>query len=235
MRNGPAIATIASLIGDPARASMLSALMGGHELTATELAREGGVTPQTASGHLARLLDGGLVLAAQRGRHRYFRLASPAIADLLETLMGVAGDAGPSRTRPGPRDEALRRARVCYDHLAGEEGLRLADGMVASGWLASADESFALTIAGRSAFASRGIDMAALEAARRPLCRACLDWSERRPHLGGALGAALLRQFLEAGWLRRLEGSRVLAVTPKGRAGLQGFVDRTERPTTGSA
>ncbi len=119
MRTGPAIATIASLIGDPARASMLSALMGGHELTATELAREGGVTAPTASGHLGRLLDGGLVLAAQRGRHRYYRLASPAIADLLETLMSVAVRPGPARTRPGPRDADLRRARVCYDHLAG--------------------------------------------------------------------------------------------------------------------
>ncbi len=135
MHKGPAIAAIASLIGDPARASMLSALMGGHELTASELAREGGVTASTASGHLARLLDGGLVLAAQRGRHRYYRLASPAIADLIETLMSLAGPAGPRRVRPGPSDEALRRARICYDHLAGEEGLRLADGMVASaGW-----------------------------------------------------------------------------------------------------
>ncbi len=225
MRTGPAIATIASLIGDPARASMLSALMGGHELTATELAREGGVTAPTASGHLGRLLDGGLVLATQRGRHRYYRLASPAIADLLETLMSIAVRPGPTRTRPGPRDADLRRARVCYDHLAGEEGLRLADAMVASGWLASPDQSFALTPDGRSALLARGIDMAALEAARRPLCRACLDWSERRPHLGGALGAALLGRFIAEGWLRRSEGSRALAVTPRGEASLRRFVE----------
>ncbi len=226
MRHGPAIATIASLIGDPARASMLSALMGGHELTATELAREGGVTAQTASGHLARLLDGGLVLAQQRGRHRYFRLASPAIADLLETLMSVAVRPGPARIRPGPRDADLRRARVCYDHLAGEEGLRLADGMVASGWLASPDQSFALMPEGRSALLARGIDMAALEGNRRPICRACLDWSERRPHLGGALGAALLRRFIDEGWLRRVDGSRALTITPTGRAGLSSFAAR---------
>ena len=225
MRNGPAIATIASLIGDPARASMLSALMGGHELTATELAREGGVTAPTASGHLGRLLDGGLVLATQRGRHRYYRLASPAIADLLETLMSIAVRPGPVRTRPGPRDADLRRARVCYDHLAGEEGLRLADGMVASGWLASPDQSFALTPVGRSALLARGIDMAALETARRPLCRACMDWSERRPHLGGALGAALLGRFIAEGWLRRSEGSRALAVTRNGMASLRRFVE----------
>ncbi len=226
MRNGPAIATIASLIGDPARASMLSALMGGHELTATELAREGGVAAPTASGHLGRLLQGGLVLATQRGRHRYYRLASPAIADLLETLMTIAVRPGPARTRPGPRDEAMRRARVCYDHLAGQEGLRLVDGLVASGWLASPDESFALTPEGRRALLSRGIDMAALEGARRPMCRACLDWSERRPHLGGALGAALLQRFLDQGWLRRSDGSRALAITPKGETGLAAFARR---------
>lgn len=221
MRSGPPIANVASLIGDPARANMLCALMGGQALTATELAREAGVTAQTASGHLAKLCDGGLVLASRQGRHRYFRLAAPEIADLMESLMGLAVRRGPALARPGPRDVALRRARVCYDHLAGEEGLRLADGLVASGWLKAADGSFSLTPIGRDSLSRFGIDIAALEAGRRPVCRACLDWSERRPHLGGALGAALLQRFLADGWMRRSEGSRALLVTPKGQAGLR--------------
>jgi DNA-binding transcriptional ArsR family regulator len=221
MSHGPPIAIVANLIGDPARANMLTALMSGKALTASELAREAGVTAQTASGHLAKLQDGGLVLCTQQGRHRYFRLSAPEIADLLESLMGIAVTRGLAKTRTGPRDAALRRARVCYDHLAGEEGVRLADGLVSSGWLSAKDGGFAVTAPGRRYLCDFGLDMDALENQKRPLCRACLDWSERRPHLGGGLGAALLRRFQEQGWMRRLEGSRVVQVTPKGQLGLQ--------------
>jgi DNA-binding transcriptional ArsR family regulator len=221
MSNGPPIALIASLIGDPARANMLLALMGGKALTASELANEAGVTPQTASGHLARLLDGGLVFCVQQGRHRYFRLASPEIADLLESLMGIAVRSVRPKTRTGPRDQALRRARVCYDHLAGEEGVNLTDGLLSSGSLAVRDGSFVLTGAGRRFLCDFGIDIAALEQQRRPLCRACLDWSERRSHLGGAVGASLLSRFEALGWMRRVAGSRVMQVTPNGQLGLR--------------
>jgi DNA-binding transcriptional ArsR family regulator len=217
MSHGPPIAIVANLIGDPARANMLTALMSGKALTASELAREAGVTAQTASGHLAKLQDGGLVLCTQQGRHRYFRLSAPEIADLLESLMGIAVTRGLAKTRTGPRDGA----RVCYDHLAGEEGIRLADGLVSSGWLSAKDGGFAVTASGRRYLCDFGLDMDALEHQKRPLCRACLDWSERRPHLGGGLGAALLRRFQEQGWMRRLEGSRVVQVTPKGQLGLQ--------------
>jgi DNA-binding transcriptional ArsR family regulator len=221
MSQGPPIAIVANLIGDPARANMLSALMSGKALTASELAREAGVTAQTASGHLAKLQDGGLVLCTQQGRHRYFRLSAPEIADLLESLMGIAVTRGLAKTRTGPRDGALRRARVCYDHLAGEEGVWLVDGLVASGWLAVRDGGFAVTAPGRRHLCDFGLDMDTLEKQKRPLCRACLDWSERRPHLGGALGAALFRRFQDQGWMRRLEGSRVVQVTPKGQLGLR--------------
>jgi DNA-binding transcriptional ArsR family regulator len=221
MSNGPPIALIASLIGDPARANMLLALMGGKALTASELANEAGVTPQTASGHLARLLDGGLVLCVRQGRHRYFRLSSPEIADLLESLMGIAVRRGRAKTWTGPRDQALRRARVCYDHLAGEVAVKLTDGLVSSRSLAVKDGAFVLTGAGRRFLCDFGIHIAALEQQRRPLCRACLDWSERRSHLGGALGAALLSRFEALGWMRRVAGSRIVQVTPKGQLGLR--------------
>jgi DNA-binding transcriptional ArsR family regulator len=224
MSHGPPIAIVANLIGDPARANMLTALMSGKALTASELAREAGVTAQTASGHLAKLQDGGLVLCTQQGRHRYFRLSAPEIADLLESLMGIAVTRSLAKTRTGPRDGALRRARVCYDHLAGEEGIRLVDGLVASGWLSAKDGGFAVTVPGRRYLCDFGLDMDALEKQKRPLCRACLDWSERRPHLGGGLGAALFRRFQEQGWMRRLEGSRVVQVTPKGQLGLRGML-----------
>ena len=221
MSNGPPIALIASLIGDPARANMLLALMGGKALTASELANEAGVTPQTASGHLARLLDGGLLSFVQQGRHRYFRLASPEIADLLESLMGIAVRCVRPKARTGPRDQALRRARVCYDHLAGEEGVNLTDRLLSSGSLAVRDGSLVLTGAGRRFLCDFGIDIAALEQQRRPLCRACLDWSERRSHLGGAVGASLLLRFEALGWMRRVAGSRIVQVTPKGQLGLR--------------
>jgi DNA-binding transcriptional ArsR family regulator len=221
MSHGPPIAIVASLIGDPARANMLTALMSGKALTASELAREAGVTAQTASGHLAKLQDGGLVLCTQQGRHRYFRLSAPEIADLLESLMGIAVTRSLAKTRTGPRDGALRRARVCYDHLAGEEGIKLVDGLVGSGWLSAKDGGFAVTAPGRRYLCDFGLDMDTLEKQKRPLCRACLDWSERRPHLGGGLGAAFLRRFQEQGWMRRLDGSRIVQVTPKGQLGLR--------------
>ncbi|MEO1613868.1 MAG: winged helix-turn-helix domain-containing protein [Pseudomonadota bacterium] len=218
MKEGPDIAALATLIGDPARANMLAALMGGRALTATELAAEAGITAQTASAHLAKLVEGGLLLQRKQGRHRYHALASDEVGAVLEGLMGLAARQGRLRTRAGPRDPALRRARVCYDHLAGEMGVAMFDSLRAGGLLAGDEENVILTEAGRAFAAGFGVDMEALEAARRPVCRACLDWSMRRTHLAGGLGAALLTRIYDLGWARRVEGGRAVVFTPAGEA-----------------
>lgn len=215
MKEGPLIAPVAALIGDPARANMLTALMDGRALTASELAQQAGVTLQTASGHLGKLETARLVEVEKQGRHRYFRLSGNDVAHALETLMGVAARTGSLRVRPGPRDPALRKARVCYDHLAGERGVIALEQLRANGLLAGAPHALSLTARGRRFFSEFGIDIDPLERGRRPLCLACLDWSERRHHLGGALGAALLEQLCERGWARR-EPGRVVAFTPRG-------------------
>jgi DNA-binding transcriptional ArsR family regulator len=213
MKAGPSIAPIAALAGDPARANMLAALMSGKALTASELANEAGITAQTASSHLAKLEAGGLIGAVKQGRHRYFRLADADVADMLEKMMGVAARAGHLRTRPGPSDPAIRKARVCYDHLAGEMGVALFDGLVERRLIAGGEK---LTRRGTEFALRFGIDLDALSRQRRPLCRTCLDWSMRRHHLSGALGAALLQRFYELKWARRSRDSRAVHFTPEG-------------------
>ncbi len=215
MKEGPSIAPIAALAGDPARANMLAALLSGKALTASELAGEAGVTAQTASSHLAKLEAGGLVAVAAQGRHRYFRLAGPDVAEMLETMMGVAARTGHLRTRPGPSDHAIRKARVCYDHLAGEMGVQLYDRLVALRHLAGGDAP-RLTTRGEAFARDFGIDLAALDSGRRPLCRTCLDWSMRRHHLAGGLGAALLARFYDLKWARRDRATRAVHFTPAG-------------------
>lgn len=221
MKDGPDLARVAHLVGDPARANMLSALMSGMALTASELALEAGVTLPTASSHLAKLADGGLVAVTAQGRHRYFRLSGPQVASMLEAISVVAVAQGPQRTRPGPRDAALRQARICYDHLAGEAGVALFDRLIAGGMLRPAGEArpggpLDLTAAGESFFRDWGLDPGAISRGRRPLCRSCLDWSVRRSHLAGALGAAVLERMFALGWARRQPGTRVIAFTPTG-------------------
>jgi DNA-binding transcriptional ArsR family regulator len=218
MPDGPDIARIGALLGDPARTHMLTALMGGVALTAGELAREAGVTPQTASWHLAQLADGGLVRPRKQGRCVYYALTGAEIADLMEQLAGVAAAAGHRRTRPGPRDPAMRRARVCYDHLAGELGVALLDGLLAGGAIEDRAGSLILTGGGVRLVENLGMDVTALGASRRPVCKACLDWSERRSHLGGALGKALLDHIVAEGWARRMQGARALVFTAAGVA-----------------
>lgn len=216
------IAEVAAVVGDPARAAMLTVLMDGRALTAAELAGVAGVTPQTASSHLARLLAAGLVVVQQQGRHRYHRLASLGVARLLEGLMQhAAGDEfGRLAPRIGPRDEALIRARTCYDHLAGRLGVAIADALVGQGYVEIDDESGVITDAGTKFFLRVGILLPDSEMSSRrttrPLCRPCLDWSERRPHLAGRLGAALCTHAFKAGWLRRINGTRAVVTTPKG-------------------
>lgn len=212
MREGPDIARVAALVADPARSAMLIALMDGRALTATELAGLGGITKQTASSHLAKLVDGEVLVVEAQGRHRYFRLAGPHVASLLEALMVFSSDAAPP-LRTGPRDPALRKARICYDHLAGEMGVRLFEQMLADEWLA---DDLTVTSHGREKLAQIGLDIEPLPPSNRPLCRACLDWSQRRQHLAGRLGKAILDHLITRSWARRLPASRIISFTPDG-------------------
>jgi DNA-binding transcriptional ArsR family regulator len=224
MASNAMFAEIAALAGEPARAGMLHALMDGRALTASELAHVAGITPQTASGHLARMTAVGLLRVEKQGRHRYHRLASQAVAQMMESVMQVASALEP--TRPplsvGPRDAALRAARTCYDHLAGRLGVALADSLVAGGYAELANDAGLVTDAGIELLGRIGIDVDALLArhgkrSARLLCRPCLDWSERRSHLAGAVGAALCAHSFTKGWIRRINGTRAVTITPKGR------------------
>ena len=219
MKVGPDIARIAALLGDPARANMLTALLAGPALTAGELARHAGVSPQTASSHLAKLADGGLLKARKQGRHSYYALSGPEVAEVLEGLMGLASRAGHQRIRTGPREPALREARVCYDHLAGDLGVAMLEAMIADGRIAEDGDDLTLTRAGAAFAEELGVEPAALKPGRRPVCKACLDWSVRRRHLAGGLGAGLLERFYALGWARREPDSRVVTFTEVGRAG----------------
>lgn len=217
MKEGPDIARIAALIGDPARANILTALLSGKALTAGELAKEAGVTPATASSHLSQLVQADLVWPRKQGRHRYFALKDEDVAHALEGLAALAAARGALRTRTGPRDDELRSARVCYDHLAGAMAVQMFDSMAGRGFLTVRREDIALTATGEDFVRGAGLDLAPLRASRRPLCRICLDWSERRSHLGGALGAALLDHVLERGWAGRQTGSRRIVFSEPGR------------------
>ena len=217
LKDGPHIARIAALIGDHARAEVLTALLADRALTATELADIAGVSKATISAHLAKLLDANLIAVEPQGRHRYFRLANHDVAHLLESLMGVAFRSGAVRLRGSPREPALRKARVCYDHLAGELGVLAFDGLQQRGAFHDAPQrELALTDAGQTWFKALGVDALALSAQRRCFCRPCLDWGERRHHLAGALGAALLGRVYQLGWARRAKDSRVVQFTEPG-------------------
>lgn len=217
--SGNTIAEVAALIGDVARANILSALMGGQALTAGELAWHAGVSAQTTSGHLAKLTDARLLALEKQGRHRYYRLASPEIAHAMEALMAVAAS-GPKRHRPvGPRDEAMRAARTCYDHMAGRLSIALADALCQNGHVILSDGSGIVTDSGRQFFCDFGIDLKTDTRSKRPFCRTCLDWSERRPHLAGHLGVALFNRSLDLGWVARLADSRALRITIAGQRG----------------
>jgi DNA-binding transcriptional ArsR family regulator len=214
--DSPYIAEAASLIGDPARANILTALLGGRALTATELGLSAGVAPSTASGHLNKLLEGKLVSVRASGRHRYFELASPAVARVLESLMELAID-GPPRHRPRSRcGEAMARARTCYDHFAGKLGVALADSLAERELILLTEDGGTVTDKGRVVLGELGVEFALPSKSRRAFCRPCLDWSERRWHVGGAVGAALARRCFQLGWTERQLDSRALTITPAG-------------------
>ncbi len=213
-------ADIVALLGDPTRAGMLVALMDGRALTASELARAARVAPQAASGHLLRLSTAGLLAEERQGRHRYHRLASPEVARMLAGMMAMAGGVEAKLPRPvvvGPRDQAMRAARTCYDHLAGPLAVAMTDAMVARGQIAFTADGGALTPDGALFLEGIGLDLATRRSGSRVFCRPCLDWSERRPHLAGVIGAALCDACFRHDWVRRIAGTRAVTVTPKGR------------------
>jgi DNA-binding transcriptional ArsR family regulator len=233
--NHPSIAEIAALVGNPARANILLALSDGRALTATELAYAARVSPQTTSEHLARLRQANLLALTKQGRHSYFRLSSPKIARMIESIMVVAAD-GPQRYRPRWNgDDQLRTARTCYDHIAGRLGVGLADALTHRKHIVLTDDGGMVTRAGEKFMGEFGISLEAAKEGRRTFCRPCLDWSERRPHLAGALGAALADRCFELGWIARIRDSRALKISAKGE---RGFVDafgkslNAEQPST---
>ncbi len=216
MKEGPDIAQLGSLIGDPARANMLNILLNGKALTATELALEAGITPQTASSHLKKLEQGNLLRQRKQGRHRYFSLADEEVATLLENIQGFIAKQTPARLRTGPKDPALRRSRVCYNHLAGELAVQLFDSLKTRHLISGDPDGLILTGTGVTFFENFGIDISDLQRKRRPLCRSCLDWSMRRSHLAGSLGTALLDRFYSLKWAKREEGSRIITFSKAG-------------------
>ncbi len=216
MKEGPDIAHIAALIGDPARANMLTALMSGKALTVSELAEEASFTIQTASSHLSKLDQGGLLRPRKQGRHKYFSLANDDVAQVLEGLMGLAAGSGHLRTRTGPKDLELRQARVCYNHLAGDMGTQMFDSLMAQGHLVLEQEGLQLTPSGATFVRTLNIDLDALTQNKSPLCRECLDWSERRSHLAGSLGRALLSRFEELSWATRNQKTRIVSFSDDG-------------------
>ena len=213
------IAEIGALIGDPGRANILSALLDARALTAGELAYAARVSPQTASWHLAGLTQAGLLAVEKQGRHRYYRLASPAVGQMLEAVMNVAAGGPPRHRSTWKGGEALRTARTCYDHLAGRLGVALADALVAGGDIELSGDGGRVTQPGTRSLAAFGISFDPPQKGRRPFCRPCLDWSERRPHLAGALGALLAGRAFQLGWIERLRDTRALAITEAGRSG----------------
>jgi DNA-binding transcriptional ArsR family regulator len=228
-RSAAIVSRVAGLLADPTRSEILAALLGGRALSASELARAAGVAPSTVSGHLDRLLRASLVAVEPQGRHRYYRLADDRVARVLETLVGLDREGGSRSARAihtGPADPEMRRARVCYDHLAGELGVWVYDRLLRAKALdlsaadAAANE-LALSAAGERLFDQLGIDVAALRAQRRCFARSCLDWSERRHHLAGALGAALLDHIRERRWARQVKGSRALVFSTLGEDALK--------------
>jgi DNA-binding transcriptional ArsR family regulator len=209
------MATIAALLGDPARANILTVLMDGRALTAKELAFAARVSPQTTSGHLAKLTDAGLLTPDRQGRHRYFRLASPLVGHMLESVMAVAGP-DPSPVRPWRGGDALRTARTCYDHLAGRLGVALADALTAADHVTLSADGGEVTPSGHAFLRDFGAEPAG---GKRVFCRPCLDWSERRAHIAGKLGAALAARCLDLGWIERQRDSRAVTITTAGRNG----------------
>ena len=212
---------VAALVGDTARATMLAALMGGEALTGSELAALAGISRPTASEHLGKLVGARLVTFSKKRRHHYYRIASPLVAKMLESIKAVAAIETPPRHQPrSAGDDALRFARTCYDHLAGRLGVAIADALIARSHVVLADDGGEVTRAGAKFLAAFGAELTTGARSQRMFCRPCLDWSERRYHIAGQVGAEICRRCLELGWLARSRDSRAVRITPAGRTGL---------------
>ncbi|GAA4850035.1 winged helix-turn-helix domain-containing protein [Paenibacillus vulneris] len=218
----PNIVEVAALIGDASRVTMLSEMLGGKALPASELARIARITPQTASSHLAKLVEGGLLSMETCGRHRYYRLAGPEVAYALEALNAIATQKPSQSLKEYDRLKVLRYARTCYDHIAGEVGVRLTDQLLALGMIDRSGRDFVVSERGYERFRNFGIDVDNVKKERRHFARQCLDWSERRHHIAGSLGAAMTNRLFELGWIARIPGGRAIHVTD---AGLNGLAD----------
>ncbi|GGI73463.1 transcriptional regulator [Shewanella hanedai] len=212
----PNISFIASLIGDSARSRMLMALLGGKALTATELAVEADITPQTASSHLSKLVDGKLLVVRKQGRHKYFQLQGLAVAELLEKLLNITSSFESPMKKTGPDDQGLRKARVCYDHLAGEFGVALYDALAKGGYIIDKASETMLTEKGLMFFNESGVNVDDFSKHKRPICKSCLDWSERRNHLAGLLGQWILMDIFNRGWATKNLDSRAILFTRSG-------------------
>jgi DNA-binding transcriptional ArsR family regulator len=212
----PNISFIAGLIGDSTRSSMLTALLGGKALTATELATEADVTAQTASSHLAKLVDGDLLVVRKQGRHRYFQLRDVEVAELLEKLLNITSSAANSKTITGPKDPDLKTARVCYDHLAGKYSVAVYDSLAQNGHINDRSDETVLTESGKQFFKELGVDFDSYQKTKRPLCKSCLDWSERRNHLAGILGQWVLDDIFNKKWAIKNLDSRTIQFSQKG-------------------
>ncbi|HET7092325.1 MAG TPA: helix-turn-helix transcriptional regulator [Thermomicrobiales bacterium] len=221
MRGDVDVAAVAELVADSTRATMLAALTDGRALTAGELARRARVAPSTASGHLARLTAGGALAVERQGRHHYYRIADAGVIQILQSLAALAPVAPPRTLRESDTLADVRRARTCYTHLAGALGVALADALVAGGILSEVADGYAVTEAGADCLAAFGLDLAADSRRRIQFAPHHIDWSERRHHVAGALGAALFRRMLGLGWLRRVRGSRAVRLTEAGKDGLR--------------
>ncbi|MCF8533767.1 MAG: ArsR family transcriptional regulator [Reyranella sp.] len=219
-----ALSEVAALMGDPARAAMLSLLMDGRAHTASDLALAAGVTAQTASGHLGRMAEADLLAVRAQGRNRFYRLASPDVAHAIESLMALAGTRAPAASRSAAwrRDPDLRFCRTCYDHLAGQVGIAVTDSLTQHGHLEpKGARDWKLTLSGELFCARVGVDLpGARQASTRHFARQCLDWSERRPHISGALGSAIADTFFKRGWAEKLRRGRTVRLTDSGRRAL---------------
>ncbi|CAH0122400.1 MULTISPECIES: helix-turn-helix transcriptional regulator [unclassified Paenibacillus] len=216
----PNVIEVAALVGEPSRVAMMLELLGGKALPASELARAARIAPQTASSHLAKLVEGGLLVVEMSGRHRYYRLAGPDVAYALEALSAIAPQKPIRSLKEYDQSKVLRYARTCYDHIAGEVGVGLTDRLLALGMIERSGRDFVVTKQGDDRFKRFGIDVENVQKGRRHFARQCLDWSERRHHIAGSLGAAITNRLFELEWIARIPGGRAVRVTDEGIKGL---------------
>lgn len=221
MQANPNVAIIAALVSEASRAAILTVLLDGRFHSASELAYMARIKPQTASFHLAKLIDANVVAVEKQGRHRYFAIGDQEVARVMESLLSIAPPVTVKSLRQSSQDKALRYARTCYDHLAGNVGVQLTHALLNSGILLEEEDRYTVTEHGEKFFADFGVDLNEAATKRRLFSHQCLDWSERRRHLAGALGNALLERVLELDWVRRLPGTRAVQVTNKGKAGFE--------------